>query len=784
MKVGYLTLLLAFLFGCQVSKKLEYDQYLLTKNIIRNNNKEISNDELLKVVKQKPNRKILWFVRFHLTVYNMFNRGEETKVKEWWKTTIGEEPAIFDSLSMVTSSKQITKYLQAKGYFNAAVKDSVQHRKNVKKKRVWVHYIIKANEPYKIRNVKYVTDDEYIKNIILNDAINSVIKKESNYDVDAFSRERDRITTLLKNNGYFYFSREYIYFKIDSSLQSHQLDVTVDIKNISIKSPKNADSAVSEKHNQYYINKIEIQTSASLSVVDTVKYDTLQTGDYTFIFKNKLRYNPQAITQCLFVKKEQLFHINTTEQTYNKLSNTRAFKFINIQFNEPVYDSIKNNQDKHYLDCRIQLVPSKAQSYSIEALGTNSAGNLGIAGNLIYQHKNIFRNFEIFNFKIKGGMEFQNLNLAEKSELINQYLPFNTYEYGSEMSLSIPGFLLPVSSDKFSKSSYPKTLLSIGYNFQQRPHFWRSITNAVFGYEWKETEFKKHIINPAELNIVNIFKDDYFNKQISDTRDLLIINSYQNHLTTATNYSFIFNNQDINKERNFTYFRGNIEVAGNLLRGINNIGDKFSLNKFLETKEDSTGVYSIFGINYAQYIRTDVDYRYYNIINKTSLVFRLYSGVGVTYGNSSVMPFEKSFWLGGANSLRAWHMKGVGPGSYYDSLGTGYDKTADMALEGNLEYRFKIYRILEGAVFADAGNIWLLKKDSLRVGSDFEFNRFYKEIALGTGLGFRLNFSYFIIRFDGAIPLRDPKLPEYKRWIGKNLTTKYIIFNFAIGYPF
>jgi outer membrane protein assembly factor BamA len=774
-----------FLYSCQVSKKLEHNQYLLTKNIIHNSNKEISNDELLKVVKQKPNRKIFWFVRFHLTVYNMFNREKETKWNKWWKTTIGEEPVIFDSLSMNTSSKQITKYLQAKGYFNATVKDSAQHRKNIKKKRVWVHYNIKANKPYKIKNIKYIVDDIYIKNKVLSDTINSLLKKGNNYDIDLLSKERDRITTILKNDGYFYFSREYIYFKVDSSLQNHQLDITVDIKNISIKSTGNSDSVVSEKHKQYYINKIEILTPASLSIVDSVKYDTLQSDDYIFIFKNKLRYNPKAITQCIFVKREQLFRVNAVEQTYNKLSNTRAFKFVNIQFNEVAYDSVKNKDGKHYLDCKIRLVSSKAQSYSIEALGTNSAGNLGIAGNIIYQHKNIFRNFENFNFKIKGGMEFQNTNLAEDNDLLNHYLPFNTYEYGSEMSLSIPGFLLPVSADKFSKSSYPKTLLSIGYNFQQRPHFWRSITNAVFGYEWKETEYKKHIINPAELNIVNIFKDVFFNEQINATKDLLIINSYQNHLTTATNYSFIYNNQDINKARNFSYFKGNIEFAGNLLRGINNLGNKFLLNKFLETRKDSTGIYRIFGINYAQYMRADIDYRYYNIINnKISLVFRFYTGVGVTYGNSSVMPFEKSFWLGGANSLRAWHMKGVGPGSYYDSLGTGYDKTADMALETNLEYRFKIYRILEGAVFADAGNIWLLKKDSKRIGSEFELNRFYKEIALGTGLGFRLNFSYFIIRFDGAIPLRDPKLPENKRWLGKDITTKDIIFNIAIGYPF
>jgi outer membrane protein assembly factor BamA len=297
--------------------------------------------------------------------------------------------------------------------------------------------------------------------------------------------------------------------------------------------------------------------------------------------------------------------------------------------------------------------------------------------------------------------------------------------------------------------------------------------NFTFGYEWKESIYKTHTFEPLIISSTKIADNSPI---LEDTTiNAFIKNSFIDHLTTATRYVFIFNNQLLGKNRNFSYLRGNIEFAGNTLRAINNLSNK------LDNETDTS--YSIGGIQYAQYIRTDFDFRYYNIINQHStIVFRLAAGLGVPYGNSQSLPFEKSFFVGGANGIRAWEARNLGPGSYNGKV--NFDQIGDIKIEANLESRFKIISIFEGAAFIDAGNIWLSQEDPDRLGAKINTSSFLSELAIGGGFGVRLNFNFFIIRLDAAYKLKDPSYDKNSRWIIDNLSFNKATWNFGIGYPF
>jgi hypothetical protein len=362
------------------------------------------------------------------------------------------------------------------------------------------------------------------------------------------------------------------------------------------------------------------------------------------------------------------------------------------------------------------------------------------------------------------------------NENLNEVLPFNTLEINPEISLVIPEFLVPFKVHRITRYGNPKTIISVSYNFQQRPDYTRTIFNAKFGYKWAQSQFARHFLNPLEVNFVNIYNEDAaFIERLNNLQDKLLLNTFSPHLITTTNYTYIFNNQRVNKKENFSYFKARLESSGNILRGI---------MAAAQAVKDTNGSYRIFDIPFSQYLKYELDYRRYWQLNEHSqLVFRANQGLGYPLYNLGVLPFESSFFGGGTNGIRAWTARSLGPGSLPDSLNV-YDQFGDIKLEFNLEYRFDIYRWFKGALFADAGNIWLIKKDDDRPGGQFQFKDFYKELAVGAGLGIRLDFSFFIIRFDMAFPIHDPGRPLNDRWAVKYFTTKDINYNLGIGYPF
>ena len=317
----------------------------------------------------------------------------------------------------------------------------------------------------------------------------------------------------------------------------------------------------------------------------------------------------------------------------------------------------------------------------------------------------------------------------------------------------------------------------MAYNYQTRTDYTRSIAKISFGYDWKETNYKTHIFNPVEINLVKI---DPESKILSDTnlmKNPFISNRFIDHFTTALKYTFIYNNQQINKNTNFTYFKANLELAGNLLNGLNRLA------KVEPSLNDSS--YHLLKIRYAQYARSDIDLRYYHTLNQhNTLVYRIAMGIGIPYGNSNALPFEKSFFSGGANGIRAWKALELGPGSFSSNSIT--IQLADIKIESNIEFRFDITKMFQGAAFIDAGNIWMINEDTLRPGANFETNRFLSEIAIGAGLGLRLNFTFFIVRLDAAIPLKDPSSKPGNRWFTEFPINfkEGVIYNLGIGYPF
>jgi hypothetical protein len=462
------------------------------------------------------------------------------------------------------------------------------------------------------------------------------------------------------------------------------------------------------------------------------------------------------------------------EKTFTAFNRLRQFRFIDIQFEEP-----KAQRDSNLLDCYIRLAPLNKQSTSFDIEGTNTSGNLGVAGNINYQHRNLFNGAEVFQLRFKGAMERQ----QRVGKDLTEY--FNTREFGVESNLIIPKLLGPGNFINAFEEYLPKTVVTLGYNFQRRPEYTRTISNIKFGYEWMTTERSRHTWNLIDFNMVNLYKFDP--DFIDRIKDLYIKSSFTDHLIMAMNYSFVYNTQKLNVRQNYTYVRFNVEAAGNLLHLLSKATNQPMIQPIDLIGLGETPYYRIFNTRYAQYIKSDVEFRYgYNIDKYNIIVSRAFIGAGLPYGNFDVLTFEKKYFTGGANGIRAWQVRSLGPGTYVAPADAYPNQSSDIKIEVNLEYRFKLVSFLEGALFLDAGNIWAINKKDNRPGAQFSFDKFYKQFAFGTGTGFRFDFTYFIFRLDLGMKLRQPQDKFGDGWIIGNRPYNIDDFtlSFAIGYPF
>jgi outer membrane protein assembly factor BamA len=765
-RIPYLLFLIVsvLFFSCTATKYVPEEDYLLHSYKIDADKGDFEKKELNDYIKQKPNKKII-FWKFYLSLYNLSSPGKENGFHNWLRR-IGEPPAIYDEGLMEQSAEQLTLHMRNKGFYGVEVSDTTIY----KKRRARVMYHITPNQPYRIRNINYFFEDASLSQMVLADTISNSFRKGELFDVDELQNERVRIEKVLRDSGYYAFNREFVYYEVDSTLGSHLVDITLGIRNFQETDSKG--QIRTSVHPVYSIRNVYMATdndaiSFDDSNMEKVEKDTLVYDSVHLVYSEKPNIRPDVVTQKNYIIPGTLFDASDVNRTYRNLSSLSAFRMVDIRFTEV-------DSELPMLDCEVMVVPATRQSYAIKLEGTNSGGNIGAAANVSYRHRNLFGGSEQFDLSFTGAIENLKEGAAPTDSLYTG--PNLMTEFGVVARLSIPKFLLPVKTDQFIRKYNPQTNIRLSYNYQKRPDYTRTLANASFGYDWKGTENIIHRVFPLEASLIlTPYKSEDFQKWLEGK---YLYYSYEPHLIVNTRYSMVWSNQKLLKNQNFQDLRLNIEPAGNLMY--------FGFSTF--TPRPDSGSFQVLGVDFAQYIKFDIDFRSYTFLYEDiSLVLRGFAGVGLAYGNSKAMPFEKQYFSGGANSIRAWQVKSLGPGSYEDPNQTSYpNQTGDVKLEANMEYRFKLFWKLELALFLDVGNIWSLSSEDDREGAGFVFNRFYKELAVGTGVGTRVVFSFFVFRFDLGIPLRNPYPIEGYNWLPRNagINGRDLTFNLAIGYPF
>jgi outer membrane protein assembly factor BamA len=825
-----LGILLSILFitSCNVNKHLKEHEYLVEKNTVKENGTNLDNSELEAFIRQKPNRKILKLVRFNLWLYNQIDQekmlkhkekrnlrydrinekrvekqtaknekrvakgksAKAPKLKNKEKSTFreslleaGEPPVILDSVLSRITVNQMQKFIASRGYFNSVVRDSIVIDK--KNKRAKTFYFITKSKPYYIRNINYKIEDPLIEYFIYNDTITSLVKHNSIYNEDVLQQERDRISENQLNNGYFYFAPEYVYFLVDTNLTGENVNLTIGVKKFSEPYSESNDSLVYKAHPRFYIENVYVISENIKDfrgkANDAYMKDTINYNNLELLYNHPLALHKKDLTRNISIAPGQLYQQNIAEATFKDLSSLKVFKSVYLQY-------IKNPHFTDKLDCYIVCQPLIKQSLTIEQEGTNTSGNLGIAGSIVFQNKNTFKGAELLELKLRGSITSQKpVKSTESTTNLNSVQStFNTIQFGPELNLYFPKALFPFTLFYFKKDvnekryfSQPKTILNLSLNYQSNQQYFRNISNISYGFKFSNYKglFTYDVI-PLNVYVVKAKLFGNFKTDLISLNDYFLLNSFQDHLTTLSKVSATYNNQAFSKNRTVMYLKMNLSSSGNILRGLFNATNQ---------AKDTLGRYEILNIPFSQFVKLDVDYRFYIKVRKQNkIVFRFAGGIGKALSNLSVLPYEQSFFSGGPNGIRAWRARTLGPGGYSASESNArYDKIGDVQLESNVEYRFHIIKSFYGAWFADAGNIWLIKGDPSKPNSKFETDRFYKEIALGSGFGLRYDFSFFVLRLDAAVKIHDPQYAEGNRWtFDKQPIRKMSILNFGIGYPF
>ncbi len=807
-------LMLVIASACSLTKSLEENEKLLYATSIKIDKSGIAEqEELSSNIVQKPNRRLLFLFPVYLRIYNAYddeklaNRNAKKKAKlerrnakrlakgksekefkEVWgyriKHNIGEEPVIVDSNETERSVKQLELYLSQLGYYRSKIE---VEKKSKWRKRLKLIYDITAGEPTIINDYRFNIEDYEIFNKNPEVVNGSLVKKGKPLNIEQLESERTRVTKALRNKGYYYFNSQYVSFEVDT----FQTPKRALVKEI-VENPYTAytgvtgdDSLAVKKHVQFTVDKVFINAAYDPQL-ENVSSDTAIIKKYVFTNLAQLNFKPNMLLKSIFIKPGTLYSQEAQEYTYRRLNALKNFKFINIKYIQ---------RSDSTLNCYINMSPSLPQSLALESEGTNTGGNLGVAGNLSYTHRNIFRGTESLNIRLRGGFESQPTSntggSAENENAVNigDVGLFNTIEYGIDFSLNIPELLIPrnFSALNLPKYNNPKTVFNLNFNFQQRPDYTRSLINGSMAYQWSAATKQTNlfVFQPVGVSLIQIDKSEEFQKTLDEINNPFYTATYSDQLIMGTKLNHTWTNQNLNKDRNFNFNRAQLETAGNAL----------SLISQSLQFDEVDGHYEIDSIQFAQFVKLDNDFRWYNVITEnTRMVYRFYGGVGLPYGNSDALPFDKSFFAGGANDIRAWRARSLGPGSLPDSLKQGIDQVGDIILELNLEYRYKLTKTVEGALFADIGNIWLHEGEDRPESAVFRANRFYKELGIGLGTGLRFDFSFLLLRLDLGVQVHDPAQAPGERWLyqakplyeelnGKPYGLQYTL-NLGIDYPF
>lgn len=761
--IYFLTVLL-LLSGCSVSKFIPDGQYLLDEVHVRSDNKEIKSSEMYSYVRQKPNSK--WFSLVKLPMYIYCASGKDsTKWINKFLRKMGDAPRIYDPSVAEETRMQILSAVQNKGYLGA----EVVLEEKLKKNKIDAYYRISTGNPYMISSINYNIEDYVIRNLLMNDSIHSNLVEGMRFNVNVLEEERNRITQYLLNRGFYRFNKDYITFQADTVNGTYRIDLTM---NIALNEQNDGNN--NSLHRQYKVRKVNylMDIDNLATVRNNPETDTVEYNQLSIIYNDRLFLRPGVIASHNRIEPGKLYSNRDVMATYSSLARLGILKYSNIRFVEHF------ENDSSYLDAYVSLSKNKNKTLAFQIEGTNSAGDLGAAASVTYTHRNLFKGSETFNIKVRGAYE--------AVTGLEGYANNNYTEYGVESSLEFPEFMFPFLKSDFKKSVNAKSQVSAKYNWQIRPEFERTLASAAWSYRWNSKKRASHRLDVLDINYIYMpYRSNTFIEYLNymDEINPLLRYSYEDLFIVRLGYTYTYNSAGVSTQqtaKKSSYsIRFNIEESGNLIYG---------LSKLIHKKPSDGESYRVGNISFAQYVKMDFDFaKNIMIDDRNALVFHIGTGIAVPYGNSKSLPFEKLYFSGGANSVRGWSVRSLGPGGYRGASGSldYVNHTGDIKVDMNVEYRTHLFWKLNGAAFIDAGNVWTLKDRYSDSTGQFSFRRFYKEIAVSYGLGIRFDLDFLILRFDGGMKAVNPMETGIDRFpLIKPDFSRDFAFHFAVGYPF
>ncbi|MDR2854334.1 MAG: BamA/TamA family outer membrane protein, partial [Prevotellaceae bacterium] len=721
------------LSSCSSTKYVPNDAYLLDRVTIKADNSIIKQEELRGYLRQTPNASVLGLWRMNLSIYSLSGR-ESSKWINRFLRKLGDEPVIYNPSLMAMSRMQLQLAMQNRGFINAEVTDSVV----LSNKKAKVIYTVAANAPYRVHNYSSNFTDSLLT-AIAGDTTRSYIKPNMLFDVDVLEKERERVAGRFRQNGYYYFRKDALSYIADSTLNVNKIDLTLGLKESLNDLPEKDKKTVFQ---QCRVRNVIFQVNKNLafetdSLAPIALPDTLRKDGYILISPKEGFIRLSTLIQNTSVVPGRLYSDFGVERTYTSLNAIPAIRYINLNF-IPVSDSV--------LDCKIYLIPAKEVKFSVETEATYTEGYWGVAGNINTQHKNLFHGAELLSLQARLALEKQGEVLAQ--------------EYGGQIGLQFPNFLMPFISTELKRRIRATTEFTVNDNYQFRP---QEYTMNNFGgalkyhWNWQQSRSTLELIDLSYVYFPDI--SEYFNNRylVSGTYNRY---NYQDHLIMRLAYSNTYSGFTASRPlRNFVSYAYNVETAGNVLYGLTHL---------MNAKRNEDGSHNFFNIRYAQYIKGFFSMSYNQIFDQNNrIVYRAALGVGVPYGNANNIPYERRFFGGGASGVRGWSENMLGPGVYSRSANSGrrdFNQSGDIKIDLNMEVRSKLFWLLEGALFVDAGNIWTIKDYPEQAGGLFKFNEFYKQMAISYGFGIRADFSFFLLRVDLGTKLYNPALDRRNAW--------------------
>ncbi len=755
-------LLLSSLFiltaGCSNMSYLQKGEKLYTgADVTVEEGKDLPDIDLLEeqlesIVRPEPNSEFLGFIRFKLWLYNV----------GIFKESMGEPPVLMNSVFPERITAKMRTLIENKGYFSPEIRYTV----NEEEQSADIVYSVIVQPPYMIRSVSVPASSIPLTDTIRTLMEGTLLTAGSQYDMDKLKLERERIDAALKEKGYFHFSADDLVFHADSSFGNRSIDLSLQLKK----------DISPEALRRYMIGTVTIRSGYTFDG-DTVTgppADSQRIGALYFIDSDG-EFTPDVLIRSIYLRNGEVYSRTEHERTLQRLMSLGVFKFVNIRFDEGDSAGIPR------LDLTVFLTPLLINSIQFELQGVSKSNNLaGPVFEASFRNKNLFGGAELLKLSVNAGFEMP-VSSGQSGG--------NSIELGARAELELPKFVMLFVEQNTSGLFVPKTRTAVGFHLLHRLEYYQMFSiDASFGYVWRPSARMEHILNPFAVTFAHLTEaTEKFNALLN--ANPLLRKSFEEQFIIGENYSFTYNDQFEQDRKNHLYLKAGIDLSGNILQLVQSL--------YLDHPASPEDPYRLWGTVYAQYYKFDVDARgYYNSIDQSSsLAGRVIAGIGIAHGNSRALPYVKQFSSGGSSSIRAFIARGLGPGSYAKPAGDGgdqfIDQTGDIKLEANLEYRFPIVSILKGALFVDAGNIWLLNSDPNRPGGMFSGKTFFKEMAVGAGIGSRIDLSFFVIRLDVAVPMRIPSLPEQERWVYSKIAfgdqswrKNNLLFNIAIGYPF